>query len=573
MPFAEYSDMNECKRSHSDKEEPGAYCAQIHYEVTGEWPSEKFEQKFGEDPVFETPIEVAEFATKRNDIPLGTWKQIDSDSLAPFRKLAKSETDPRRFKSAIDMVKLSRKEGVSDALAKADGVQKTEFEAQVNRSVSFVLKQDDEFLIWGPASVEVVDKEQDKINVEALDKALPQLLKRASLSYAHTDQLVGKILERFETDEEVEVEIDGKTYKRNSFPTAVLDLDNGNPPAMYVAGEVFKDTNQAQEVREKIEEGEIDSYSISGEALVTQKQVDGNMVYDDIIEMDLSAVTLCEEGMNQDAKFARVNGDVSEVSYPDNGSQKSFELEDGSVSSPGEVQATVSKSMTEEEEEEEEEKAELPSDFNPDAYLKQDDIEGEIATKEDLNATLDKTVEKTVDAVVEEVEKSIPSEEDIAEKARESVKSAMPDGDLATVSYIDSTYARKGDDYEDEEEDEKEDDEMPPEEDEEEEEMEEVNVDDKGIDDGAREALKEELPGDVWSVVSEYIGDDKQKSEESVEDNDEDDLEKAVANILDEKNVNSPGVDLGDRVNELDERFEKSEEETEQSSPALEKWR
>ena len=80
MPFAGYNDFDACTRDNSDKEDPSAYCAQIHYEVTGEWPAEKFEQKFGEDPVFEMPIEVAEIAIKRDDIPLGTWKQINSHS-------------------------------------------------------------------------------------------------------------------------------------------------------------------------------------------------------------------------------------------------------------------------------------------------------------------------------------------------------------------------------------------------------------------------------------------------------------------------------------------------------------
>ena len=41
MPFADYSDMDDCKRAHSDKDDPGAYCAQIHKDATGEWPSEK----------------------------------------------------------------------------------------------------------------------------------------------------------------------------------------------------------------------------------------------------------------------------------------------------------------------------------------------------------------------------------------------------------------------------------------------------------------------------------------------------------------------------------------------------
>lgn len=40
MPFADFDSMEECKREHSDKDDPGAYCAQIHYEATGEWPGQ-----------------------------------------------------------------------------------------------------------------------------------------------------------------------------------------------------------------------------------------------------------------------------------------------------------------------------------------------------------------------------------------------------------------------------------------------------------------------------------------------------------------------------------------------------
>jgi hypothetical protein len=568
MSFAGYDDMDACMSDHSDKEDPGAYCAQIHYEVTGEWPAEKYEKE-----VFPMPIEVAELAIKRNDVPKGTWDQIPSDSISPFRKLAASLEDPRRFKSAIDMVKLTKKEGVEEALSKSDAVEKVNFDAQINRSVSAVFKQDDEFLIWGPASVEVVDKEDDKVNVEALDKALPQLLKRASLSYAHTDQLVGRILERFATDEPVEVTIDGNTYKRDEFPTAVLDLDDGNPPGMFVAGEVFDDTNQSREVRQKIEEGEINSYSISGEALVTQKQIDGNKVYDDILEMDLSAVTLCEEGMNQDAKFARVNGDVSEVEHSEPGekSKASYEVENGSVSSPDQVQTAVAKSMRKEEQTEEKENG-VPSDFNPDEYLKQDEVGGEIATKQDLNKRLEKTVEKTVEEIVKEVEDVIPSEDDVAEKAesaaQEAVKSSFPDGDLATVGYIQENFQQKGDDYEEEEMEEEE------EEDDDDVDIEEAEEVEASDEDGdiSREQLKEDLPEDVWKVVSEYVGDTKQKSTGEEEDAGMTDIEKAVADVLEGKTASSPGVDLGDREDELDERFEKEEEETSQS-PALNKWR
>lgn len=45
-PFAEYEDFSACTQANSDKDDPEAYCAQIHYNVTGEWPSEKHSKSY-----------------------------------------------------------------------------------------------------------------------------------------------------------------------------------------------------------------------------------------------------------------------------------------------------------------------------------------------------------------------------------------------------------------------------------------------------------------------------------------------------------------------------------------------
>lgn len=211
-----------------------------------------------------------------------------------------------------DVVERARSGGsrqeTRSAMAKSAKIEKVGFEAEVHSQFTVFKAGDDDFIIWGPASVEVVDKEGDKIQAKALQKALPQLLKRARLSLEHSDQLVGRILERFETDDPVEVEIGDRTFKRSEFPTDVLEVEKMDP-ALYVAGEIYNDSRQARDTRKRIENGELDSYSISGEALVTQKKVtsDGES-YDDIVDLDLSAVTICEEGMNQEAKFARIAG-------------------------------------------------------------------------------------------------------------------------------------------------------------------------------------------------------------------------------------------------------------------------
>lgn len=43
MPFGPYDSMSDCISKNPQAEDPGAYCAQIHYDITGKWPSEKKE--------------------------------------------------------------------------------------------------------------------------------------------------------------------------------------------------------------------------------------------------------------------------------------------------------------------------------------------------------------------------------------------------------------------------------------------------------------------------------------------------------------------------------------------------
>lgn len=200
--------------------------------------------------------------------------------------------------------------GLGKELAKDSSTKtaSTKFKAELRGGVQAVFKVDDRFVVWGPASVEVVDKENDKITTEALEEALPQLMRRKRMSWEHADMLVGDILEEFKTDEPVTVEYANRSVTRKSFPTEVLHSDEDDVPddGLYVASEVYDDSRAAHEVREKIEAGEIDSYSISGEAISSKTKYESGDVYDEITKLDLSAVTYCESGMNQRSKFGQV---------------------------------------------------------------------------------------------------------------------------------------------------------------------------------------------------------------------------------------------------------------------------
>ncbi len=160
-----------------------------------------------------------------------------------------------------------------------------------------ILKADGRFIIYGPASVEVKDREGDKIRASALQVALPQLLKRGRFSRNHEDILVGEILPEFESE--------GKMYK-----TGVLN------DRLMVVGEIWGDTRAGMETQKGIIENTLRSYSISGEALDVQKVCDTAGCYRDISKLDLHAVTICEKGMNQAAHFSVIQkGEIVEYDY------------------------------------------------------------------------------------------------------------------------------------------------------------------------------------------------------------------------------------------------------------------
>jgi len=47
MPFGEYKDFDDCVSQNKDKDNPEGYCAVIHKNITGDWPSDKKYRKDG----------------------------------------------------------------------------------------------------------------------------------------------------------------------------------------------------------------------------------------------------------------------------------------------------------------------------------------------------------------------------------------------------------------------------------------------------------------------------------------------------------------------------------------------
>ncbi len=172
-------------------------------------------------------------------------------------------------------------------------------------------KASDELVIYGPASVDLVDREGDQITGPALEKALPQLLKRARFSLQHLDILVGEILPKYKHPDS------GKVYKTEVREVMGQDLrdfpklkENGverGDDALFCVGKIYDDAKYQDEVREGILKGELDAFSISGQSVseTAKMECDGFecKVVNRIDEIDLSAVTICADGMNPGAQI------------------------------------------------------------------------------------------------------------------------------------------------------------------------------------------------------------------------------------------------------------------------------
>lgn len=160
--------------------------------------------------------------------------------------------------------------------------------------------------IYGPASMEILDTQGDIIKIDAIRKALPQLLRRARLTVDHSDHIVGEILET--------AEINGKLFKtevRLPEPNELLKYPGlvENKEALFVLAKIWDDTEYCTRMIKQIKQGQYKNYSITGNILAarpcTREEYCGRLVS----ELNLSAVTICQAGANPAAQFEIIKRD------------------------------------------------------------------------------------------------------------------------------------------------------------------------------------------------------------------------------------------------------------------------
>ena len=160
-----------------------------------------------------------------------------------------------------------------------------------------ILKSDD-LMIGGYASIEVIDKQNDLITLDALNDAVSKFMggkKYRNVMSNHSNVQVGEVIESYRDKH-------GTIHK-----TGVDDV------GFYVVIKLREDIEKAKEISRGIRKGTLRSFSIGGQAISKRSRNNSELgQYNEIDKLELHEVTICEKGINPEAKFDILKMDVSE---------------------------------------------------------------------------------------------------------------------------------------------------------------------------------------------------------------------------------------------------------------------
>jgi len=161
-----------------------------------------------------------------------------------------------------------------------------------------ILKSDD-LHIGGYASIEIVDKQNDLITLEALDEAVKKFMvetRYRNVMTNHSNVQVGEVIKEYR-------DTSGKLWK-----TGVDDV------GFFVVIKLRDDIEKAKEVGREIRKGTLRSFSIGGQALEKRKRNNDELGdYNEISKLELHEVTICEKGINPEAKFDILKQEVNNM--------------------------------------------------------------------------------------------------------------------------------------------------------------------------------------------------------------------------------------------------------------------
>ena len=168
-----------------------------------------------------------------------------------------------------------------------------------NNSHDFRILKSDDLMIGGYASIEIVDKQNDLITLKALNEAVKKYMenpKFRNVMTNHSNVQVGEVVESYRDKT-------GRLFK-----TEVDDV------GFFVVIKLRDDIEKAKEINRGIRKGSLRSFSIGGQALEKVKKTHQELGdYNEISKLELHEVTICEKGINPEAKFDILKQDKTKV--------------------------------------------------------------------------------------------------------------------------------------------------------------------------------------------------------------------------------------------------------------------
>lgn len=144
-------------------------------------------------------------------------------------------------------------------------------------------------MIGGYASIEIVDKQNDLITLKALNEAVSKYMenpKFRNVMTNHSNVQVGEVVKSYRDKT-------GKIWK-----TEVDDV------GFFVVIKLRDDIEKAKEINRGIRKGSLRSFSIGGQALQKVKKSHPELgEFNEISKLELHEVTICEKGINPEARF------------------------------------------------------------------------------------------------------------------------------------------------------------------------------------------------------------------------------------------------------------------------------
>ena len=165
----------------------------------------------------------------------------------------------------------------------------------------FLIKEDSgsDLYVAGYASVDMVDKQGDRIPTHALKKAFGKFMENKAyrnVQLAHSGIQVGEVVDSFSDSQ-------GRVWKSE------VD-DHG----LFVVCKIRSDIQKAREVQKQVRDGDLRAFSIGGQALFrVNKHTPEHGNHREITDLELHEITLCKKGINPEASYTILKMDETEV--------------------------------------------------------------------------------------------------------------------------------------------------------------------------------------------------------------------------------------------------------------------